>query len=187
MNGKAETFDFLGFTHICGKSKNGKSLPMRRTVRERLRTRLRELKAALIRRRHLPIPIQGAWLASVVRGYFAYHAVPTNVRALQAFRAQTERHWQRALSRRSQRDRPSWGTMRRLSQRWLPKPRILHPWPNGLANGAGASVADVISSLTSRQQRFDTQNRPSPQSPSRPDKPLCGRLRPGSAKRRSRR
>jgi hypothetical protein len=130
LKGNPETFNFLGFTHICGKSKKGEFLLMRRTMRERMRTRLRAVKVALMKRRHLPLPTQGAWLASVVRGYYADHAVPTNLRAMQAFRTQTERHWRHALSRRSQRGRPNWGTMRRLSQRWIPKPRVLHPWPD---------------------------------------------------------
>lgn len=129
LKGRPETFNFLGFTHICGKTRSGKFLLMRRTMRQRLRTKLRELKSALMRRRHLPIPIQGKWLGSVVRGYFAYHGVPTNIQAMQAFRAQVERHWGHALSRRSQRGRLNWATMHRLSQRWIPAPKIVHPWP----------------------------------------------------------
>ena len=130
LKGSPETFDFLGFTHMCGKTKSGKFLLLRRTMRQRMRARLKDVKTALMRRRHLPIPIQGAWLASVVRGYYAYHAVPTNVHAMQAFRTQTERHWRHALSRRSQRGRPTWEMMRRLSMHWIPKPRVLHPWPD---------------------------------------------------------
>lgn len=135
LDGHPETFNFLGFTHICARTKSGKFLLARRTMRQRMRATLKELKVALMRRRHLPIPIQGAWLGRVVRGYFAYHAVPTNVHALQAFRTQVERHWQHALSRRSQRGRPNWETMRRLSLRWIPKPRILHPWPDDRFDG----------------------------------------------------
>jgi len=129
LKGKPETFNFLGFTHICGRTRNGKFLLMRRTMRERLRARLRELKGELMRRRHLSVPEQGKWLGQVVRGYFAYHAVPTNINALQAFRTQAERHWHFALARRSQRGRPNWEKVRLLSQRWIPTPRILHPWP----------------------------------------------------------
>ncbi len=135
LKGHPETFNFLGFTHICAKTKNGKFLLMRRTMRQRMRATLKEVKLVLMRRRHLPIPIQGAWLGRVVRGYFAYHAVPTNVQALQSFRTQVERHWQHALSRRSQRGRPNWETMRRLSRRWIPTPRILHPWPDDRFDG----------------------------------------------------
>ena len=129
--GKPETFDFLGFTHISGKTRNGRFLLRRQTMRKRMRERLKAVKAELRRRRHQPIDEQGKWIGSVVRGYFAYHGVPTNNRALQTFRAQVERHWLRALRRRSQRHRRlEWKRMRRLSAKWIPKPRILHPWPN---------------------------------------------------------
>jgi group II intron reverse transcriptase/maturase len=128
--GKPETFNFLGFTHICAKTMNGGFLLLRRTMRQRMRSTLKEVKTRLMRRRHLPIAVQGTWLGSVVRGYFAYHAVPTNVHALQAFRTQVERHWRHALSRRSQRGRPNWETMRLLSRRWIPVPRVSHPWPD---------------------------------------------------------
>jgi RNA-directed DNA polymerase len=129
LKGRPETFNFLGFTHICGRTRSGKFLLVRRTMRQRMRAKLGELKSDLMRRRHLPIPIQGKWLGSVVRGYYAYHAVPTNIHAMQAFRTQVERHWGRALSRRSQRGRLTWETMRRLSHRWIPAPKIVHPWP----------------------------------------------------------
>ena len=127
--GKPETFDFLGFTHICAVAKEGKFLLKRQTMRKRMRQRLKTVKTELQRRRHQPIPEEGRWLASVVRGYFAYHAVPTNIRALQSFRTQVERHWLRSLRRRSQRHCLDWARMRKLSARWLPTPRILHPWP----------------------------------------------------------
>jgi hypothetical protein len=127
--GKPATFNFLGFTHISAESREQKFLLVRQTMRERMRAKLREVKANLRRRQHLPIPTQGRWLGAVVRGYFAYHAVPTNVKALQAFRTQVERHWQRSLRRRGQRDRTNWARMRQLSRRWLPEPKIQHPWP----------------------------------------------------------
>jgi group II intron reverse transcriptase/maturase len=127
--GKPETFNFLGFTHICGKSRTGKFVLVRRTMRQRLRAKLHEVRQELMLRRHMPIPEQGRWIGTVVRGYFAYHAVPTNVHALQSFRTQIERHWRLALRRRSQRDRTNWSRMRSLSQRWIPAPRIQHPWP----------------------------------------------------------
>jgi len=127
--GKPATFNFLGFTHISAESRERKFLLVRQTMRERMRAKLREVKANLRRRQHLPIPTQGRWLGAVVRGYFAYHAVPTNVKALQAFRTQVERHWQRSLRRRGQRDRTNWARMRQLSRRWLPEPKIQHPWP----------------------------------------------------------
>jgi group II intron reverse transcriptase/maturase len=128
--GRPETFDFLGFTHSCAKTRKGKFLVRRRTTRQRMRERLHAVKMQLMRRRHLPIPEQGRWLGSVVRGYFAYHGVPTNVHSLQAFRTQVQRHWLRALRRRSQRDRTTWERVCVLSRRYLPTPRVLHPWPD---------------------------------------------------------
>jgi group II intron reverse transcriptase/maturase len=128
--GKPETFNFLGFTHICGRSRRGKFLLHRRTRRDRMRTKLKEIKEELRRRMHQPIPEQGKWLRQVVTGYFAYHAVPTNGRALQAFRAHVTDLWRRTLKRRSQRDRNTWERITKLADDWLPRPRILHPWPN---------------------------------------------------------
>jgi RNA-directed DNA polymerase len=128
--GKPESFNFLGFTHICGKTEKGEFLIVRRTIRDRMRRRLREIGTELQRRRHLPIPEQGQWLRSVVRGYFAYHAVPTNGQPLNQFRTQVNRHWYRAIRRRSQRDRTNWTRMRRLISRWIPPVAILHPWPD---------------------------------------------------------
>ena len=103
--GKPETFDFLGFTHICGKTKAGHFWLKRATITKRLRAKLKVVKDQLMQRRHLPVPDQAKWLASVVRGHFAYYAVPGNARALNAFRMQVTRHWMRALRRRSQRHR----------------------------------------------------------------------------------
>jgi group II intron reverse transcriptase/maturase len=128
--GKPESFNFLGFTHICGKTGSGKFLIVRRTMRERMRKKLHEVKAELQRRRHQPIPQQGEWLRSVVQGHFAYYAVPTNGQSLSGFRTQAIRHWHRALRRRSQRDRTNWARTDRLAQRWIPPARILHPWPD---------------------------------------------------------
>jgi RNA-directed DNA polymerase len=127
--GKPETFDFLGFTHICGKGRNGGFWLRRHTVSKRLRAKLKAVKDQLKRRRHLPVPEQGRWLASVVRGHLAYYAVPGNARAINAFRIQLGRHWLQALRRRSQRHRLSWERMNRLIARWLPPVRILHPYP----------------------------------------------------------
>jgi group II intron reverse transcriptase/maturase len=128
--GKPETFNFLGFTHVCGKTRAGTYQLVRRTIRTRMRAKLQEVKAELRRRWHLPIRDQGKWLGSVVRGFFAYHAVPTNYRALRAFRRETERHWLRVLRRRGQRDRTSWKQLHRYSRKWLPRESILHPWPD---------------------------------------------------------
>jgi group II intron reverse transcriptase/maturase len=127
--GKPETFDFLGFTLICGRNSRGKFLLCRKTRSDRMRAKLREIKEELRRRRHRPVPEQGAWLRRVVAGFFAYHAVPTNSRALRAFRSGVEFLWLRSLQRRSQRDRTTWERMKKLAGEWLPEPRILHPWP----------------------------------------------------------
>lgn len=127
--GKPQTFDFLGFTHICGRSWRGKFMLLRFTRRDRMRARLQAIKVELRRRMHVPIPDQGAWLQQVVRGYYAYHAVPTNFARLSAFRHHVIRLWQRVLSRRSQKSRVLWDRMYRLAADWLPLPRILHPWP----------------------------------------------------------
>jgi RNA-directed DNA polymerase len=127
--GRSETFNFLGFTHICGTSKSGQFLLLRLTVKERMRAKLKELREELLRRRHLPIPVQGKWLTAVVRGYFAYHAVPTNMQRLRSFRVEVTRSWLHALRRRSQRSRTTWVRMHRLAERWIPSPRVLHPYP----------------------------------------------------------
>jgi RNA-directed DNA polymerase len=128
--GKPETFSFLGFALICGRSRQGKFLLKRRTRRDRTQAKLKEIKKELRRRMHHPIPEQGQWLARVVKGYFAYHAVPTNWPALGAFRHHIKRLWLRSLRRRSQKDRFDWQRMEKLADDWLPQPRILHPWPD---------------------------------------------------------
>jgi group II intron reverse transcriptase/maturase len=128
--GKPETFNFLGFTFICGRNSQGKFLLCRKTRRDRVRARLLELKEELRRRMHQTIPEQGAWLKQVVAGYFAHQAVPTNDRTLRTFRSGVEFLWVRSLRKRSQRDRTTWEKMKKLSEEWLPKPRILHPWPS---------------------------------------------------------
>jgi len=129
--GKPETFRFLGFTHVCAKTRKSGRFKLRRiTDSKRARAKLRALRGELRRRRHLPIPDQGRWIASVVRGYDNYYAVPDNSEALRAFRYQLLRHWYKALRRRSQRARVNWERMYRLEHRWLPPLRILHPWPD---------------------------------------------------------
>jgi len=127
---KPETFDFLGLTHICGRTRSGRFALKRVTSKKRLRAKLREVKTELMRRRHLPVPAQGQWLASVVRGHSNYYAVPGNIDAIASFRYQVARHWLWALRRRSQRSRLPWERMRRLERRWLLTPRIQHPWPS---------------------------------------------------------
>jgi len=128
--GRPETFDFLGFTHMCGTTRNGRFLLKRVTIAKRMRAKLAEIKHGLRRRMHLPIPEQARWLASVVRGHYDYYAVPGNSQALDAFRRQVVWHWIRALRRRSQRTRMTWKRMSRLAAEWLPYARIVHPWPN---------------------------------------------------------
>jgi RNA-directed DNA polymerase len=127
--GKPETFGFLGFTHMCGKDRNGRFAVRRTTISKRMRAKLHEVKDQLRRRRHLPVPEQGRWLGSVVRGHLAYYAVPGNESAIFAFRGQVTWHWYRALRRRSQRTRLNWERMDRYATRWLPPARVVHPYP----------------------------------------------------------
>jgi group II intron reverse transcriptase/maturase len=127
--GKPETFDFLGFTHLCAKSKSGQFWLRRITISKRMRAKLREVNDQLKRRRHEPIPVQGQWLRSVLQGHLAYYAVPGNTDAVASFRTQTTRHWFKALRRRSQRTRINWARMTRLANRWLPPARVKHPFP----------------------------------------------------------
>ena len=128
--GKPETFDFLGFTHVCAKTKAGWFQLRRITMRKRVRMKLHQVKTALQRNRHLPVPRQGHWLRSVLLGHYAYYGVPGNARALNSFRYHVAVHWTAALRRRSQRHRLSWARMVRLVERWLPAPRIMHPYPD---------------------------------------------------------
>jgi len=127
--GKPETFTFLGFTHICAKTKTGHFKLMRITDSKRMGRKLSEVNTELIRRMHLSIPDQGRWLASVLRGHCNYYAVHGNSEALRAFRYQIIWRWYRALRRRSQRHRMTWKRIERFAARWLPPVRILHPWP----------------------------------------------------------
>jgi RNA-directed DNA polymerase len=128
--GKPETFNFLGFTFICGKTRQGKFQIKRKTRADRLRVKLKMVQDEMRRRMHQPISQQGKWLGRVVCGYFNYHAVPTNSPALVAFRTEIARRWRRVLIRRSERTKLNWTQMKRLIDDWLPKPRILHPWPD---------------------------------------------------------
>lgn len=128
---KPETFDFLGFTHMCAVKRRTRGfLVKRKTVAKRLRAKIREIKQTLMRQRHAPIPEQGAWLAGVVRGYYNYHAIPGNTPALDTFQREVARAWLHALRRRSQRHRMPWERFNKLDKRWIPRPRILHPHPN---------------------------------------------------------
>jgi hypothetical protein len=128
---RPETFDFLGFTHICAKTRDGRFLLKRITISKRKRAKLKEVKDQLQRRRHQPLPEQGRWLASVVRDHAAYYAVPGNLKAVSGFKVQVIRHWYRALRRRSQRTRLNWARMNRIAARWLPPVHVVHPYPAG--------------------------------------------------------
>ena len=129
-DGKPETFDFLGFTHICGKTRKGRFVVVRRSSGKRVRRKLADLRKKIRRRVSEPIPDQGRWLRSAVEGWFRYHAVPLNFEALARFRRAVMGLWLRALRRRSQRGRRlKWERFLTIVDRWLPRPRILHPYP----------------------------------------------------------
>jgi len=127
--GRPETFKFLGFVFICGRARRGGFQLQRRTRADRMRARLGEIKVALRKHMHASLPEQGRWLQKVLAGYFAYHAVPTNMRSLVAFRYRVAQIWRRVLSRRSQKSCVNWDRMTKIADAWLPRPRILHPWP----------------------------------------------------------
>jgi RNA-directed DNA polymerase len=128
--GKPETFNFLGFTFICGTSRRGRFLIKRKSRRDRMRAKLQAIKQELRQRMHQPIREQGKWLKQVVAGYFRYHAVPTNSHALVQFRDGVATRWRQLLNRRSQKGNQTWTAIAMLVDHWLPRPRILHPWPN---------------------------------------------------------
>jgi RNA-directed DNA polymerase len=120
----------LGFVHICSTTRGGGRFQLRRvTIAKRMHAKLHDINVKLKRMKHLPIPVQGAWLASVVRGYYAYYAVPVNGRAMSRFRYRVIRLWFAALRRRSQRTSLTWDRMNRLAAHWIPPVRIQHPWP----------------------------------------------------------
>jgi len=127
--GKPETFDFLGFTHMCSKTRKGTFVVKRKTMRKRLRRKRRQVKQELRRRLHHRIGDVGRWLASVLRGHYRYYGVPFNARCLSSLRWQVADLWYRSLRRRSQRTKTTWERMKILVERWLPPPRIYHPYP----------------------------------------------------------
>jgi group II intron reverse transcriptase/maturase len=129
--GKPETFNFLGFTHYCGRTRtNGKFIVNRTTIAKRMTERLKSIKVTLMRNRHEPVAKQGEWLNRVVRGYFNYHAVPGNIRRIASFRFWVAHIWLKALKRRSQRCRLDWERFGCLFDKWIPKARTLHPYPD---------------------------------------------------------
>ena len=127
--GKPKRFNFLGFTHVCGKSRTGKFRVERRTMAQRFRVKVAEIKVELRRRRHQPVPEQGAWLRAVLLGHYRYDGLPLNTKALQRFQKEVTRQWQRSLSRRSQKGAVTWKRMQRDVSRWIPAVRISHPYP----------------------------------------------------------
>ena len=130
--GKPETFDFLGFTHICSRTQKGNRFTIRRkTIAKRLRTKLKEVREAIIRRRHEPVPALGKWLRSVIQGHLNYFAVPGNRKAVDRFRTEINKAWLFALRRRSQKSRNlTWDRIKRLIKTWIPTAKTQHPYPN---------------------------------------------------------
>ena len=130
--GKPEAFDFLGFTHICSKMrKDGRFTIRRKTIAKRLRSKIKELRQEIMKRRHVPVPDQGKWLRSVVNGHLNYYAVPGNRQATDTFRTEVMRDWFKALRRRSQKARSlTWERFKRLVRMWLPTAKVKHPYPN---------------------------------------------------------
>jgi len=130
--GKPETFDFLGFTHICGTTRKTKHFTIRRkTIAKRLRAKVKAVRKEMLQRMHDPVPEQGQWLRAVVQGHLNYYAVPGNKQSTDAFRTQVMRGWRYALTRRSQKARNlTWERFKRLVRTWLPTSKVMHPYPN---------------------------------------------------------
>lgn len=128
--GKPETFNFLGFTHICGTDRKGRFAVLRRTMRSRKEAKLGQMKVELRKRLHDSVPDTGRWLASVLRGHYGYYGVPRNYEALASFYNRVLCLWHRTLRRRSHKHKMTWERTLRLARRWLPPPRITHPYPN---------------------------------------------------------
>ena len=127
--GKPETFNFLGFTHICGLTRKGKFTVLRKTMRTRRQAKLKEVYQEMKRRMHDAIPEQGAYLRAVVGGHIRYYGVPMNSHSISGFRKEVCRLWWKALKRRSHKHRLPWERMKRLVDRWLPLARVCHPYP----------------------------------------------------------
>jgi group II intron reverse transcriptase/maturase len=129
--GRPETFDFLGFTHLCGRMRQSERFLVRRkSARKRLRAKLVQVRQTLLRQRHRPPIEQGVWLRQVVQGWQNYHAIPGNMPSLETFYAEIRRTWLHALRRRSQRSRMPWSRFQTLADRWIPRPKILLAYPN---------------------------------------------------------
>jgi RNA-directed DNA polymerase len=128
--GKPETFDFLGFTHMCGRNRKGKCTVRRKTIAKRLRKKLKYIKKMLRVRMHWTTKETGKWLKIVLLGHYRYYAVPHNFKAIKAFRNALAILWKRVLQRRSQKKRMNWNRFGKLVTKWLPQPRIMHPYPS---------------------------------------------------------
>jgi len=128
--GRPETFNFLGLTHICGKTRNGRFTVIRQTIRKRMLAKLKAIRLELRRRMHDPLKEQGQWLRAVVDGHIRYYGVPGNRPALWSFQIQVARSWHSAMCRRSQKGYVPWERMQRLLRRWMPPLRICHPYPS---------------------------------------------------------
>ena len=128
--GKAETFAFLGFTHYCGRNSKGHFVVWRRTAAKRMRVKLQAIKQELRRKMHEPVGVVGEWLKRVVEGYYRYHAVPGNTAVLGRFRNRLCKLWRHVLRRRSQKRRPGWEQLQPTFERWIPRPHVLHPYPD---------------------------------------------------------
>lgn len=126
---KPETFNFLGFTHICGKTRKGQFTVIRKTMRGRMQAKLKGLKQELRQRMHMDPREQGDWLSAVLRGHYQYYGVPLNSASMWTFLFQVSKQWHQVLNRRSQKARIAWERFSRTHKRWLPKPRICHPYP----------------------------------------------------------
>lgn len=127
---KPETFDFLGFTHICSATRAGRFCVLRISRRKKVQAKLKELKQRLRMRISDPLPKTGMWLAQVLRGHYQYYGVPRNYPALHSFYDAVVKLWKKTLSRRSQKGYVTWDRMNRLTRRWLPTPKIRHPYPD---------------------------------------------------------
>ena len=184
--GKPGTFTFLGFVLICGKSRRGDFQIRRKSRRDRMRTKLREVKEGLRQRRHGSIPETGNWLGQIVAGYFAYHAVPTNSAAIGAFRYHVTVLWYRQLCRRSQKARLVWSRMAKLADEFLPKPQVLHPWPSArfAVRTRGRSRVPELGSLGSGRGAFSNE-RPYPPGAFRSPRGMSCAARVSSCRRRA--
>jgi RNA-directed DNA polymerase len=136
-------FQRMPRTGACGQTRQGRGLIRRHTIRERLNAKLRQVRTIVRRMMHQPIPVQGRYLRRVLNGFYNYYAVPTNFRALNAFYYQVLSHWHRCLRRRDQRRRLTWRKMAAIAERWLPTPKLRHPYPEqrfGVVTRGGSPV-----------------------------------------------